>query len=172
MKKIMKKKGFTIVELVIVIAAIAILAAVMIPTFITVADKVQASKALQEADATLTNDLIIANAEFANMSKTYGKNGDTYYYVTQKVVATANTDAFVANTYYTMDATTKVLTAAVEDANNAGKLAVGTYYTLGKVIGDAIWEGKINAAGNYEVVKNGYTCIKDLTSGEWTTGKN
>ena len=33
--KNLKKKGFTIVELVIVIAVIAVLAAVLIPTFVT-----------------------------------------------------------------------------------------------------------------------------------------
>lgn len=43
------KKGFTIVELVIVIAVIAILAAVMIPTFAGIVEKANESKALQEA---------------------------------------------------------------------------------------------------------------------------
>ncbi len=49
MKKLNKnKKGFTIVELVIVIAVIAILAAVLIPTFSNVVNKANESKALQE----------------------------------------------------------------------------------------------------------------------------
>lgn len=48
MKKL-NKKGFTIVELVIVIAVIAILAGVLIPTFATVVDKANQSKAMQEA---------------------------------------------------------------------------------------------------------------------------
>lgn len=43
------KKGFTIVELVIVIAVIAILAAVLIPTFSGVITKAQDSAALQKA---------------------------------------------------------------------------------------------------------------------------
>ena len=43
------KKGFTIVELVIVIAVIAILAAVMIPTFSGVIDKANQSAVLQVA---------------------------------------------------------------------------------------------------------------------------
>ena len=50
MKK-MNKKGFTIVELVIVIAVIAILAAVMIPTFSGIVGKAQDSAALQKASA-------------------------------------------------------------------------------------------------------------------------
>ena len=44
-----KKRGFTIVELVIVIAVIAILAAVLIPTFSNVIAKANESKAMQEA---------------------------------------------------------------------------------------------------------------------------
>lgn len=43
------KKGFTIVELVIVIAVIAILAGVLIPTFTSVATQAKKSAALQEA---------------------------------------------------------------------------------------------------------------------------
>ena len=50
MKK-MNKKGFTIVELVIVIAVIAILAAVMIPTFSGIIGKANASAAQQKAAA-------------------------------------------------------------------------------------------------------------------------
>ena len=42
------KKGFTIVELVIVIAVIAILAAVLIPTFTNVINKANESAAMQE----------------------------------------------------------------------------------------------------------------------------
>lgn len=49
MKNLKNKKGFTIVELVIVIAVIAILAAVLIPTFSGVIEKANKSAALQEA---------------------------------------------------------------------------------------------------------------------------
>ena len=67
MKKKMNKKCFTIVELVIVIAVIAILAAVLIPTFSGVVKKANASKALQEVKnaytATLANDLSTAETD-------------------------------------------------------------------------------------------------------------
>ena len=63
MKKL-NKKGFTIVELVIVIAVIAILAAVMIPTFSGIIEKANQSAALQEATNTykilLTEDKVTA----------------------------------------------------------------------------------------------------------------
>lgn len=48
MKKL-NKKGFTIVELVIVIAVIGILSAVLIPTFSNLTDKANESAAIQEA---------------------------------------------------------------------------------------------------------------------------
>lgn len=51
-----KRKAFTIVELVIVIAVIAILAAVLVPTFSGVIDKANQSSAFQQAMAQLKND--------------------------------------------------------------------------------------------------------------------
>ena len=47
-------QGFTIVELVIVIAVIAILAAVLIPTFSGLTDRAKKNAALQEAKNTYT----------------------------------------------------------------------------------------------------------------------
>ena len=62
--KNMNKKGFTIVELVIVIAVIAILAAVLIPTFAGIVEKANESAALQEATNTykalLTEKTVVA----------------------------------------------------------------------------------------------------------------
>ena len=56
------KKGFTIVELVIVIAVIAILAGVMIPTFGGIIENANKNAALQDVknaySATLSNDLL------------------------------------------------------------------------------------------------------------------
>ena len=54
------KKGFTIVELVIVIAVIGILAAVLIPTFGGVIDKANKSAALQEATSVMTATLAMS----------------------------------------------------------------------------------------------------------------
>ena len=87
------RKGFTIVELVIVIAVIAILAGVLIPTFSNVVDKANDSSALQEARNVYTNymaefnystgetpaeDLVIkANGKY--FAVTDGKLSDTVY---------------------------------------------------------------------------------------------
>ena len=54
------RKGFTIVELVIVIAVIAILAAVLIPTFSGVIQRANQSAALQEATSTMKATLAMS----------------------------------------------------------------------------------------------------------------
>ena len=69
MKKLNNKKGFTIVELVIVIAVIGILAGVLIPTFSSVIDSAKESSALQEAKATLENVLAVNNGSIATKTK-------------------------------------------------------------------------------------------------------
>ena len=70
------KKGFTIVELVIVIAVIAILAAVLIPNLSRLVDKANESKALQEAKSAYEAYLV---TEDATTHKTPAENLDTIY---------------------------------------------------------------------------------------------
>ena len=93
----MNKKGFTIVELVIVIAVIAILAGVMIPTFGGVIDSANKSAAQQTAksvrDNIITTDALAATpVGFANADITVGvtKGGETYYFHTVDGVTTDN----------------------------------------------------------------------------------
>ena len=75
------RKGFTIVELVIVIAVIAILAAVLIPTFSGVIQKANESSAQQEARTALSNSLSMSsNATLTNGTLFVIKNGNEYYY--------------------------------------------------------------------------------------------
>ena len=86
MNKKNNRKGFTIVELVIVIAVSAILATVLGPTFGNVIDKAQASAALQEAKSIHTN--YVASINYADGLKAAedfwivineDKTADTYY---------------------------------------------------------------------------------------------
>lgn len=81
------KKGFTILELVIVIAVIAIIAVVMIPTFSGVIDKAQRSAALQIARTSLTNALsmsstgsLVGDDADGNHQTTFLVNGYAFYY--------------------------------------------------------------------------------------------
>lgn len=84
MKKL-NKKGFTIVELVIVIAVIAILAGVLIPTFATVVEKANQSSATQ----TMAHAYEMAAAELAakgealeNCVVVITKDNNVTYYAT------------------------------------------------------------------------------------------
>ena len=82
MKKL-NKKGFTIVELVIVIAVIAILAGVLIPTFATVVEKANKSSAQQQAKNFYTL-LEAATAAPTKYEMTNDPNKTTYTLSMQK----------------------------------------------------------------------------------------
>lgn len=86
-----RKKGFTIVELVIVIAVIAILAAVLIPNLARLVEKANESKALQEARNTVSSMELEEDGQMPEGTY-YIKSGK--YYVTvenQQVMANSVT---------------------------------------------------------------------------------
>ena len=87
MKKL-NKKGFTIVELVIVIAVIAILAAVLIPTFSNVISNSKDSKAVSEVKAAyevrLADDLATPNDTSDDV--VYGKGVIYVQYDDERIV--------------------------------------------------------------------------------------
>ena len=108
MNKKNNRKGFTIVELVIVIAVIAILATVLVPTFGNVIDKANASKNLQAARNELTNymvdhaqdgaaNLIIKTADNAYFVVVNGQLSQTPY-TTMTATEGENNDALDAFT--------------------------------------------------------------------------
>ena len=77
MKKL-NKKGFTIVELVIVIAVIAILAAVLIPTFAAVVEKANRSAAMQNARNAVSAMEMVEDGQIPE-GIFYIKSGDYYF---------------------------------------------------------------------------------------------
>ena len=101
------KKGFTIVELVIVIAVIAILAGVLIPTFAGIVSKANASKALQEAQSAIK----VVVAEYAEDGK--AMPNATIYYLDK---ASTETGAKVT---YTVEYKNGILGEAVKVATPA-----------------------------------------------------
>ena len=70
------RKGFTIVELVIVIAVVAILAAVMIPTFSNLIEKADDSAALQNAKTIQTEYLASLEGRDLDQAKNLVIKGD------------------------------------------------------------------------------------------------
>ena len=115
-----KKRGFTIVELVIVIAVIAILASVLIPTFTKVVQAAKDSKNLQEARNAYTEAL----AEHLVEGDTCKKEGlkhqvngwDITFKAANSAEATSITKSGVETTY-AVDANGKF---DVKPAGNAG----------------------------------------------------
>ena len=103
MKNRKAKKGFTIIELVIVIAVIGILAAVLIPTFSNVIDKANATAAMENAKNAYTN-FLVDNADKMVMESAdfYIKSGEYYFKVTdgqfasEAVAAPTDSSAIVA----------------------------------------------------------------------------
>jgi prepilin-type N-terminal cleavage/methylation domain-containing protein len=145
------RKGFTIVELVIVIAVIAILAGVLIPTFASVVEKANVSNALQQAKNTYTEDLALLDAQTANYTK------DEY----KEYVDSADTTLVAGKTYYTKAEANGVVTyTAVASPENT---AIATYYEL-----VSICTGEFDGA-NYTVTIGDYTCT--YANGEWDIKK-
>ena len=118
MKNLKNKKGFTIVELVIVIAVIAILAAVLIPTFSNVIQKAEASADLQEARNAYTEYL--ASDDFdANKYVKYVLL-DSYYYTVNDwdaASATPSTGDWYLNVAEDGEITLARIPAATPDPN-------------------------------------------------------
>ena len=136
------RKGFTIVELVIVIAVIAILAGVLIPTFAGIVEKAKKNAALQEATNAYkvflseTEDADISSEEDPDAYIKIVDGDDTYYFSVEDGKIAEDTDVtdieFVdsvsedsaAGTYYVKDAKhtavyiCKVVTAAAEDSGS------------------------------------------------------
>ena len=121
------KKGFTIVELVIVIAVIAILAGVLIPTFSGLVEKANDSKNLQEARNIYTAYLMdypTADVNYVTFGgKTYNVDDD-FKVVTESVSGTSVTrgDAVVIVAAHTCDSVAdNDQTPAVNEAKNCTK---------------------------------------------------
>ena len=80
MKNRKAKKGFTIIELVIVIAVIGILAAVLIPTFSNVIEKANATAAMENAKNAYANFLVDNADKMVMDNANFQINVDDKYY--------------------------------------------------------------------------------------------
>lgn len=135
------KKGFTIVELVIVIAVIAILAAVLIPTFSSITNSARESAALQEAKSgsetilALTTGTLPENSAFLVADDEESDTNDyTFVFAGQKIQNVNAVEEFsdvlnmckrndvmksgVATEGYIVYVSTKALTSANDQVTN------------------------------------------------------
>ena len=122
-----KKKGFTIVELVIVIAVIAILAAVLIPTFASVIKNAEQSTALQACKSASTEYL--SEQMQANPGKTARDilSGKFFAYD----VDTTDTGITVGSYKFYYDADGKQLIASTD---NGGKVSTTEGWSTTEII--------------------------------------
>ena len=95
MKKNMNKKGFTIVELVIVIAVIAILAAVLIPTFVSLVNKANLSADKQAV--TQMNTVLAAETGVDSLEKAIDALSAAGYNAADTLVPVTKDHAFYWN---------------------------------------------------------------------------
>lgn len=144
------KKGFTIVELVIVIAVIAILAAVLIPNLSRLVTKADKSAAMQEAKAAMDDDLINAEGDLENMEKYVSADGKTQYYVVGDY--TAGATLAEGDQKATIDSDGKV--TIVTDTTTTPTKVVHAY--------NGVYS---KTEASYTIVKDGFTCT--FINGEW-----
>jgi prepilin-type N-terminal cleavage/methylation domain-containing protein len=119
------RKGFTIVELVIVIAVIAILAGVLIPTFAGITKKAEQSAALQEARNLYTEYLSAKNGEVEDT--VYLKVDDFYFEVKNNQINEKPVDAkdLVAGTVIVTEVTESGATTETAPAASAEEKVQG-----------------------------------------------
>lgn len=132
----MNKKGFTIVELVIVIAVIAILAGVMIPTFGGVIDSANESSAKQEAQG-IYKQVIIADPTL--------NSTDTVLYIT------------VENDKYVFVVENAEIKLIKDEGDTQTAYTAYTSATTGE---SATHEAKTTINGTYEVPEGAKVYVK------------
>ncbi len=124
MKKRLNKKGFTLVELIIVIAIIAILAAVLAPQYIKYVEKSRRANDLQMADSLLSEvNIALTDAADAGTAITAGK-------ITVSDASVADTGTLVAYITGAGNIDAKFNDARVKNTKgDPGKTFVITYDT-------------------------------------------
>ena len=131
LKKFTNKKGFTLMEMLIVVAIIAVLVAIAIPTFSSSLNKAKAGVDLANIRSGYANAQIIANTEGKAANGTYG----------------LKKDGTVTEEGKTGDYTTQSESTYVTDGTSiAGQFTVGTggvTWGSGKTITYTVADGKV-----------------------------
>ena len=177
------KKGFTIVELVIVVAVIAILAAVLIPTFSGIIAKANQS-ADQQAVANM-NKLLAMNEKAADVDgvidilvkegykgdlSTYFKGYTLAWLASENAIVLVENDAVVYPAHLVGKTGYEVINPMATDAGalTGGLTAGDVVYVGGDIaISDYLAPG---AAGDYAVKLNGNTLNASNIVGSWVDG--
>ena len=179
-----KKKGFTIVELVIVIAVIAILAAVLIPTFASIVNK--ANMSADQQAVTNMNKLLLASDkpadidgvinilienDYAGDLTTYYKNYSLAWVESENAIVLIENNAIVyPEQYVDKGLTFELINPMATDAEAlTGGLADNKTVYLAENV-KAETGLSLSAAGNYAVNLNGKTLEASSYVGSWVEG--
>lgn len=150
MNKAVKRRGFTIVELVIVVAVIAVLAAVLIPTFSGIIEKARESAAMQEALGAYTEYLIDHAAE--------GNDAEYIFYKTENKVVVLHNGAAV-NVYKTEQEALKGTFDNPETSEDESEgISLGTVEINGLYF---LQSGEQECNHSYVSVVTAPTCVND-----------
>lgn len=150
MNKAVKRRGFTIVELVIVVAVIAVLAAVLIPTFSGIIEKARDSAAMQEALGAYTEYLIDHAAE--------GNDAEYIFYKTENKVVVLHNGAAV-NVYKTeQEALKGTLDNPETPEDESEGISLGTVEINGLYF---MQSGEQECNHSYASVVTAPTCVND-----------
>ena len=150
------KKGFTIVELVIVIAVIAILAAVLIPNLSRLVTKADKSAAMQEAKAAMDNDLINAEGDLENMEKYVSTDRKVQYYVVGDYISGATLAEGDQKATIDNNGTVTITDTETNTGTETNPTKIVHAYNG--------FYSKTDAS--YTIEKGGFTCT--FANGEWT----
>lgn len=155
MNKAVKRRGFTVVELVIVIAVIAVLAAVLIPAFGNAVEKARESAAVQEAAGAYTEYLIESAAG--------GTTAEYVFYKTENKVVVLKNGASMG--VYETDE--EALKAAFDDPETSEDESAGCALSALGINGLYFMQGSVQAGcgHSYNSVVTPPTC----QSGGYTT---
>ena len=155
MNKAVKRRGFTVVELVIVIAVIAVLATVLIPAFGNAVEKARESAAVQEAAGAYTEYLIESAAG--------GTTAEYVFYKTENKVVVLKNGASMG--VYETDE--EALKAAFDDTETSEDESAGCTLSALGINGLYFMQGSVQTGcvHSYESVVTPPTC----QSGGYTT---
>jgi prepilin-type N-terminal cleavage/methylation domain-containing protein len=170
------KKGFTIVELVIVIAVIAILAAVLIPTFTTVTANARASAALSVAKNAQT--AVLGNSEGSMPEGTMvavTNDNDAYaeyiFVVSDRKLESKKLDSISASSAYpySVEATyTVFVTADYFDAEKHSKVSANVEGLVADVLDRKLSGRTKEGDANKGVLTSKSTTDQDKDFSTWT----
>ena len=158
------KKGFTLVELIVVIAIIGILAAVLIPTFSGAIDSANRSSVESTASSLKTAYLALTTQEGDTVTATYGT--DKFTYTSSKEVTSVKLDQYANGDSADGEGITLICTPASGTASTTTELIGFTYETEDYI---AIFNAETNTLTVEEkpyTLPNTYAQVKDYTTSE------